>query len=94
MLLVRLYRFFFQSLKDAHSHTETFTYRTHGVDAVSTHTHKLTSTGLCYVVPVVVVDPGAPPDGHVSRAWFHSAGSPAAHEEEPGETIRTTSDSN
>ena len=51
----------------------------------SKHTGKLALTALCYVVAVVVVDPGAPPDGHVSRARFHSAGSPAAHEEEPGE---------
>lgn len=87
MLLVRLDRFLF----NLYNLRCTLTYKN---IRYSKHTHKLTFTALCYVVAVVVVDPGAPPDGHVSRAWFHSAGSPAAHEKEPGETIRTTSDSN
>lgn len=43
---------------------------------------------------VVVVDPGAPPDGHVSGARLYSSGSPAANEEEPGKKIRIASDSN
>lgn len=42
---------------------------------------------------VVVVDPGAPPDGNVSGARLHTAGSPAANEEEPGKKFRIDSDS-
>lgn len=38
-------------------------------------------------VLVVVVGPGAPPDGHVSGARFLFAGRPAAHEEESGKEI-------
>ena len=60
-----------------------------------TYAHaRLVFTAVCRVVVVVAVGPGAPPDGHVSGARLLSAGSPAAHEEEPGKKIRKASDSN
>lgn len=45
-------------------------------------------TAVCFIVVVVVVDPGAPPNGHVSGARLYTAGCPAANEEEPGKKIR------